>query len=112
MLIITPTGVYGYNSIISNSLFWCPSSSLPADVSNMFDILMEKLNKDGLMDNKIAVECQVEGSELKVYMGFKDGNYVLGLSLFIKGTYKPLEGYPKLAFNNLFSQYKKHPDKI
>ncbi len=87
---LTATTVYGYNSIISDNLFWAEPKTLPSEINQLFADIRGLLNDEDLFDNKIAIKFEsIDGGV--IYIGFKDGYYVMGLSLLKAGKAYKLE---------------------
>lgn len=77
-----PIHFYSYTSTVSDYLFWEHPEKLPKDLVDLFQKIKEKaIDKGAKWDNKVVVECLIDGFPHNLFFGYIDGYLALGFSV-------------------------------
>jgi hypothetical protein len=77
-----PVKFYPYTTIVTNYLFWEDKQKVLQPVYDLFmEVRSKAIELGAKWDNKVAVECTIEGFPHPVFFGYIDHAIVLGFSV-------------------------------
>lgn len=93
---ILPIRFYPYTTLVTNTIFWLSDINypqIPKEVADIFEKVKQKAIATGKIqwDNKVVLECFVEGFPHPIFMGYKDHALVLGFSVSHEKYVKPID---------------------
>ena len=93
---ITPIKFYPYTSLVRDAIFWLRDDThtkIPEEIKRTFEKVKNKALESNKIqwDNKVVLECKVEGFPHHIFMGYKDGALALGFGVTYDKWLSPIE---------------------